>query len=88
MHQRGHQPIREPEPVPRAGADAATTRSRSEPVAMLGLPPRRQLRDQVLNHLPGQPYHPTIRHDRSTNHGTIIDAQASTTVHEVVRDVS
>ncbi|MET8354661.1 hypothetical protein, partial [Micromonospora sp. NPDC005206] len=72
----------------RAGAYAATTRSRSEPVTMLGLPPRRQLRDQAFNHLPGQPGHPTIRHDRSTNHGTIIDSQASTTVHEVVRDVS
>ncbi|MEU4643704.1 hypothetical protein [Micromonospora sp. NPDC023814] len=57
--------------------DTAATRPRGKPVAVTRPPARRQLRNQSLDHQPGQPRHSTIHHDRSTNNDrtTIIDTE-------------
>ncbi|WP_243707592.1 hypothetical protein [Micromonospora sp. KC606] len=74
MHQRGDQPVGEHELVFRPSANSTPTRPRGKPITVPGLPARRQLRNQALDHPLGQP-----RHDRSTNHASNNDHRCSKT---------
>ncbi|WP_233600233.1 hypothetical protein [Micromonospora sp. M71_S20] len=85
VHQRGQQPINEPEPMLGSRSDPATACPRGEPVMVLCPPLRPQLADQALNHRAGQARQPTIRHDRSTHHGTNNDHRYSR-IRNLARD--